>query len=352
MASEDNKLRLRKATEAEVGAFHNNLGLFVVAAEKTRMPMIFTNAEEPGNPIIFCNDSFLALFGYEREELIGQGLNILVAPGSDAETRSAAELAFGASREGDWEVRCGRKDGSGFWAAVFTTPICDENGQVEQHFLSFVDLTKHKQEAARLRFLLDELNHRTQNTLATVIGISKQTFRGIAHKERLAIFEGRILALAKAQSLLGRVNWERIGLREVIERILEPFGFKNDCVCCFLVRGRDVFLQSKTALTIAMVFHELATNAANHGALSNLATGRVEIGWQVEPTPRGNRMRLRWEESGGPPVRPPERKGFGSRLIERDLAQELNGDVHLEYNPAGMICQIVIPVEEELEDRR
>jgi len=93
-----------------------------------------------------------------------------------------------------------------------------------------------------------------------------------------------------------------------------------------------------------MVFHELATNAAKYGALSNDGGGRIGITWQLEPTPQGDRMRLCWQESGGPPVTPPGRKGFGSRLIERDLAQELDGEVHLAYEPAGVVCQIVMPV--------
>jgi two-component sensor histidine kinase len=105
------------------------------------------------------------------------------------------------------------------------------------------------------------------------------------------------------------------------------------------------------ALTLAMVFHELATNATKHGALSREDTGRVDIGWKVEATAQGDRMRLRWQESGGPPVAPLGHRGFGSRLIERGLAQELNGDVHLEYNPAGMICQIGMPLWEDMADR-
>jgi len=93
-----------------------------------------------------------------------------------------------------------------------------------------------------------------------------------------------------------------------------------------------------------MVFHELATNAAKHGALSNDAAGQIDIAWQVEPTPQGDWMRLRWQESGGPPVTPPGRKGFGSRLIESGLAQELDGEVRLDYELAGVVCQIVMPV--------
>ena len=231
-----------------------------------------------------------------------------------------------------------------FWATIFISPVQDESGDAVQHFASFVDVTKHKQEKDRLRFLLDELNHRTQNTLATVQAIAVQTLHGVADKEVVDAFTGRILALSKAHGLLGRENWEGVSLRDVIEQILEPFGLQDRRVARFTVEGDDVRLPPKAALTFAMVFHELATNAAKHGALSNDAAGRIDIAWQVEPTPQGVRMRLRWQESGGPPVPPPGRKGFGSRLIESGLAQELDGEVRLDYEPAGVVCQIVMPI--------
>jgi two-component sensor histidine kinase len=152
-----------------------------------------------------------------------------------------------------------------------------------------------------------------------------QTLHGVADKEVVDAFTGRILALSKAHGLLGRENWEGVSLRNVIDQILEPFGLQDRRVARFTVEGDDVRLPPKAALTFAMVFHELATNAAKHGALSDDAAGRIDIAWQVEPTPQGDRMRLRWQESGGPPVPPPGRKGFGSRLIESGLAQELDG---------------------------
>jgi two-component sensor histidine kinase len=107
-----------------------------------------------------------------------------------------------------------------------------------QHFASFVDLSKHKQEEDRLRFLLGELNHRTQNTLATVQAIAVQTLRGAANKEVVDAFEGRILALSKAHSLLGRKHWETVSLRDVIDQILQPFGLNDRRVAHFSVEGR------------------------------------------------------------------------------------------------------------------
>lgn len=344
MPSERDKSKEQKAAESEVESFRKDLGPFVVAAETTRMAMVFTDAKEPNHPLIFANDSFLSLAGYSRTEIVGQSFDVLLGRPAEPAVLAQIEGAFAGSSEGDFEICFRRKDGSKFWAAVFISPVRDKGGDVVQHFASFVDVTKHIQEEAHLLFLLAELNHRTQNTLATVQAIAVQTLRGAADKEVVEAFEGRILALSKAHSLLGSKQWQAVGLREIIDRILQPFGLNDRRIAHFSIRGDDVRLQPKAALTLAMVFHELATNAAKYGALSNDAAGKIDIAWQVDPTPQGGRMRLRWQESGGPPVKPPRRKGFGSRLIEGGLARDLDGEVHLDYKPAGLVCQITMPV--------
>ena len=348
MLSKTNKSKEQKAAESDVEGFRKDLGPFVVAAETTRMPMLFTDARAPNQPLIFANDSFLTLVGYDREEVLGQRFDFLMVRPTDPHALAQVEAAFGGGSEGSFDIRCRRKDGPAFWAALFVSPIRDQAGDVVQYFASLVDLTEHKQEAERLRFLLDELNHRTQNMLANVQAITAQTLRGAADKQVVDAFEGRILALSKAHSLLGRKHWETVSLRDVIEQILRPFGLSDSRVARFSVEGDDVRLHPKAAMTLAMVFHELATNATNHGALSDRVTGKIAIAWQVQPTPQGDRMRLRWQESGGPPVTPPSRKGFGSRLIEGGLAQELHGEVRLDNDPAGVVCQIVMPVSREL----
>jgi PAS domain S-box-containing protein len=338
----------QNAAEAEVEDFKDDLGPFVVAAETTRMPMVFTNAKEPNNPIIFANDSILALTGYSRDEMLAQSLDFLAASSSDPEAMAAINAAFEAHDGGERDISCRRKDGSVFWASVSFSPVRDDKGRIVQHFLSFIDLTKHKREAEHLQFLLDELNHRTQNTLATVLAIAGQTLRGPLAGTVVDLFEGRVLALSRAQSLLGRKNWDDVRLLDVIEKILEPFGLQDSQAARFSIRGDTVRLQPKASLSLAMVFHELATNSERYGALSDEVAGQVDICWQTEATPAGERMRLRWQESGGPPVTPPSHKGFGSRLIEGGLAQELDGEVHLEYKPEGLLCQIVMLLPREV----
>jgi PAS domain S-box-containing protein len=349
MPSEENKSNEQKAAESEVEGFRKELGPFVVAAETTRMAMVFTDAKVANHPLIFANDSFLSLTGYDREELLGQSFDFLMGRPIDLEALAQVETEFASNSQNEFEVRFHRKDGGMFWAAVFISPILDKTGDVVQHFSSFVDLSRHKQEEDRLRFLLAELNHRTQNTLAIVQAIAIQTLRGTAIKEVVDAFEGRILALSNTHSLLGSNHWETVSLRDVIGRILHPFGLTDHRVARFSVEGDDVRLEPKAALSLAMLFHELATNAAKYGALSNGASGKINIAWQAERSPQGDRMRLRWQESGGPAVTQPRHKGFGSRLIERGTAQDLGGEVRLDYELAGVVCQISMPVRPEVD---
>lgn len=344
MPSQQDKSTEQKAAESEVKSFQKDLGPFVVAAETTRMPMVFTDAREPSHPFIFANDSFLSLAGYSREEILGQNFDFLLGRPTDLEALVQIEAAFAGDSERDFEVCFRRKNGSKFWAAIFISPVRDKGGHVVQHFVSFVDLSNHIHEEEHLRFLLAELNHRTQNTLATVLAIAVQTLRGAADKEMVEAFEGRILALSKVHSLLGSKHWMAVGLHEVIDRILQPFGLNDHRVAHFSIKGDEVRLEPKVALTLAMVFHELATNAAKYGALSSDAAGKIDIAWEIEPMPQGERLRLRWQESGGPPVKAPGRKGFGSRLIEGGLARDLDGEVHFAYDTAGVVCEITMPV--------
>jgi PAS domain S-box-containing protein len=165
----------QKDAEAEVESFRKDLGPFVVAAETTRMAMVFTDATEPDNPIIFANDSFLSLTGYGREEVLGKSFNFLMAHGAEALARIKAEFE-GSSNTGT-EILHRRKDGSEFWSAVFISPVRDKGGDIIQYFASFADLTKHKDDEVRSRMLIDELNHRVKNTLSTVQSIVWQTLR-------------------------------------------------------------------------------------------------------------------------------------------------------------------------------
>jgi len=258
MADEVIKSGEQKAAEAEVVGFEKELGPFVVAAETTRMPMVFTDAKASDNAIIFVNQAFLTLTGYAEHEVLGQGFNFLMERGADPEALVQIQTAFEGGRDLETPLRYRRKNGTAFWVTIFVTPVRDEDGEIVQHFASFVDITRHKETEDHLRFLLNELNHRTQNTLATVLAIVGQTLRGMTDEETIAILDGRILALSKVHGLLGAVDWDKVGLRDVLDEILRSFGLADR----ISVECDEVRLSPKALLSLAMVFHELAANAA------------------------------------------------------------------------------------------
>ncbi|MEP6563746.1 MAG: HWE histidine kinase domain-containing protein [Mesorhizobium sp.] len=334
----------QKDAEADVEDFHDDLGPFVVAAETTRMAMLFTDAQEPGNPIIFVNDAFLALTGYIREEVLAQPFNFVMADGTDAAALKRIKVEFEANSQADTEILCGRKDGSEFWAGLLANPVRDKSGAIVQYFTSFVDLTRHKEEQAQSKMLIDELNHRVKNTLATVQSIVWQASR--ANSDPRAIreaVESRLFALSRSHNLLTRENWHSAGLLDVLHDALEPFGVTEGRAGRLVIAGDNVRLSTRASLALGIAFNELATNAVKYGAFSN-EKGSIRIDWTIEPTPDGRVLVLSWREKDGPPVAPPSRKGFGSRVIERGLTHELEGTVQLDYRPDGLICTMNIPV--------
>jgi len=190
--------------------------------------------------------------------------------------------------------------------------------------------------------LIDELNHRVKNTLALMQAIAVQTFRSASRDERTK-FEGRLGALAEAHNLLSQEKWAGSELRDVIARALQPFLLNSpDRI---RMAGPDVPLSPRLAVVLSMIVHEIATNAAKYGALSN-ETGRVTLNWEVITDAPKPRLRLIWTEIGGPPVTAPVRRGFGSRLIERSARDQLGGEATVDFLPRGVVCTVVCTLDE------
>lgn len=335
--------------EARVDAFSQDLGPFVVAAEKTRMPMVFTD-EEPGHPILFANDAFLKLTGYTREEVLAKSFQSLLAASVDAETMTIVASAFRGECESDPEIHYKRKDGSEFWALMFVSPVCEEDGTVVQHFVSFVDRTKHRRDNAQCKMLIDELNHRVKNTLATVQSIITQALRRPAEPAAIReAIESRLMALSRSHDLLTSGNWEGAGLHDLVDTALHPFEVVAGRDERFAIVGNNVHLSPRTTLSLAIAFHELATNAVKYGAFSNNA-GTIRVDWTVAAEEAGSRVLIRWLERDGPKVTPPMEKGFGSWVLERGIAHELGGKVTLDYLTDGVVCTINIPIAAELDE--
>jgi two-component sensor histidine kinase len=191
--------------------------------------------------------------------------------------------------------------------------------------------------------LINELNHRVKNTLATVQSITFQTLRTSSTPEQAkSAIEARLRALALAHDVLTNENWEAANLSEIVAQAVEPYRSQDPQRIHVL--GAPARLPPRMALALAMALQELATNAVKYGALSN-AAGEVRVDWELSSAQGAYHLRMKWEESGGPPVTQPRRYGFGTRLIERTLKQELNGDVRIEFAPTGLVCELHVPVD-------
>jgi PAS domain S-box-containing protein len=214
-----------------------------------------------------------------------------------------------------------------------------DDGRVFGVFVQGADVTDRVRAEARQKLLLDELNHRVKNTLATVQAIAAQTIRGAGDpKAFLEAFESRLIALSATHDLLTDRNWASASLRDVVAMELRPYAPDR-----YRLEGPEVELKPAAALALGLLFHELATNAAKYGALGQ-AGGGVELGWSVAHTGDGAQLVLDWVERGGPPVAPPTGRGFGSRLIERSLNGALGGRATLDFAAAGLRCRVELPM--------
>jgi PAS domain S-box-containing protein len=221
---------------------------------------------------------------------------------------------------------------------VFDVYACRlDDGTRRRVAVIFNDITERKRHEQHQRLLLNELNHRVKNTLVTVQSMAMQSFRpGCDPEQARQQFEGRLMALSRAHDILTRESWGGAPLEGIVREAIAPYRDQHHDR--LHADGPQVWLPPRHALAFAMVLHELGTNAVKYGALSN-ADGRIDISWAT-----GDSLQLRWAESGGPPVVPPSRRGFGSRLIECGLRHEIDGRVALEFAPAGVVCTIEAPL--------
>ena len=208
-----------------------------------------------------------------------------------------------------------------------------------------IDLARLRHKAqARQQLLLQELDHRVKNTLAIVQSLANQTLHLTPADQFAEVLGARLAALARAHDLLTRQNWEYADLGEVVGTTLDPYADDRPGGGGARVAraGPPVSLAPGLAISFHLTFHELATNAAKYGALS-VEGGRVDVRWRIDDGAAPG-LRLEWREIDGPTVRPPSRKGFGTKLIARGLAHETGGDVDLAFEPAGLRCTITVPL--------
>ena len=303
----------------------------------------------PGGRIASWNRGAERLFGYTAEEAVGQSYELMLP----SQLPEGHEPVFPRALAGETieteTVRVG-KNGREMQVAVTASQMLAPDGGILGVAMVIRDINERKRTEAALsesrdrqQLLIHELNHRVKNSLAIVQAIAQQSFKGEnATPEARAAFEGRLAALAAAHDILTQESWETASITTVIGDALAPYRGQQKR---FEIDGPDLRLPPKTAVSLALALHELATNAVKYGALSN-NEGCVEVKWTVEDAGGVGQLRLVWRERGGPPVTPPRRRGFGTRLIERSLAAEFGGEVKIDFNPEGVVCTVLAPLPE------
>jgi len=249
----------------------------------------------------------------------------------------AVELAK-AGRPNSFQGQAETGKGRRRWWDVAVSPICDASGAVVQILSISRDITDLKEAQDRQRLLMEELSHRVRNTLTMIKALAGQTLRDVSDRAAVEAFDARLMALAGAHDLLLQENWSSAPIATVVGAALKLHHTPDR----FSIGGPDVLLGPKTALSIALLLHELATNATKHGALSS-PHGAVDARWDIETGDGPDGFVLRWRETGGPAVAQPDRKGFGSRLINIGLGA---GSADIRFEPEGLTGEFRATMEQ------
>ncbi len=304
----------------------------------------------PGGRFLEVNDRFCAIAGHSRAALLSGGFQDITHPDDlAADEALVIALLSGGKPNYTTEKRYVSAAGETIWISLTVSLMRSVEGAPDYFVAIIEDIAERKaaeglqqRHHQQLRLMINELNHRVKNTLATIQSMASQTLRSDPDPlSAYAKFEARLLGLSQVHDLLTREHWHGADLRAVAARALAPFvedASSNGMGGAIEMDGPDVWAPPSAALALAMLLHELATNATKYGALSTPA-GRVRLTWTFARDERV--VRLAWTETGGPPVAPPERQGFGSRLIARAL-RDLQGSAVLRFEPAGAVCDMTL----------
>lgn len=338
-------LRTARDTAAHVAELNANL-----AASEARFRDLMENAPDAmviadlAGAIVLLNGAAERMFGYERAELVGQPLDILMPPRfrERHQGQFSGYLADPQPRRMGDARELAALHRSGFEFPIETN-LSVLSGAAGPLVCSAIrDVSWRRESERRQALLIRELNHRVKNTLASVQAIIAQTLKT---SKSLAAFNtavmARIAALSHSHDVLTRSDWSGAQVRELVAEQLRPYDDGDGGR--FHATGPDLLLSPNRALSLGMALGELATNAAKHGALSS-PDGVVVVSWTRRESADGPSVRMLWREVGGPTVRTPRRFGFGSRLIERSVSGGLQGGAQVHYAPDGLRCEIEFPL--------
>jgi PAS domain S-box-containing protein len=320
---------------AAVEALPDRRELALVAVERTRMPMVVTDPRQPDNPIVLANGAFLDLTGYSSHEVLGRNCRILQGPDTDPADVESIRCGLAALSHVEVELLNYRKDGSSFWNQLSISPVVNELGDLIYYFASQKDVTARRrveQLEATERLLLMEVDHRAVNALALV-----KSFVRLSRASTIGEFSssilGRVDALARAHRLLAKSGWAGADLGQLLAGETPP-----DAKAHVLTSGSPLQLPAPLVQPLALVFHELMSNAAKHGALAR-QDGRVMVSW-AEQT---GHLLLDWQEAGAGPMNSPAKPGLGLRMIVGVVEQQLGGKASTSWSHQGFQARILVP---------
>jgi PAS domain S-box-containing protein len=332
-------LDIQQNVSGPVGALADRAqsDLAALAVQRSRMPMVVTDPTRSDNPIILANDAFLKMTGYASEEVIGRNCRFLQGPATSRDALARVRAAVAAQEEICLEVLNYRKDGSTFWNQLTLSPIHDDDGVLIHYFGSQMDVTEkrrlHELEHAERR-LLKEVDHRAMNALALVQGIVRLT-RAPSTAAYASAVQGRVQVLAQAHALLAAQGWSEVPLAELVEAVIG--GHRAGRV---EYGGPSLMLSAKQVQPMAIILHELVSNAELHGALA-AASGRLTLAWNRDPA-TGD-LTLRWAEISGPPPSETRNAGYGFTMTDAILKRQMKGSIDRAWLPTGLVASIRLP---------
>ncbi len=328
-----------------------NLGTFAAAAYQTVLSLNATQqiasivessddaiiSKDLNGIIASWNKGAERIFGYAAEEVVGKPVTILIPPDRHDEEPAILERIRRGERVDHYETVRVRKHGSRVDISLTISPVRNVEGKIIGASKIARDITERKRSEAQIALLAREAEHRAKNVLATVQATvhlsNSDTPEGLKHA-----IEGRIQALSNVHRLFVESRWAGAGLHSLVKE--ELAGYSRDGDGRAHIEGPDLVMPPAIAQAVAVALHELVTNAAKHGALS-VAEGHVRVEWS---RPSDGRLVLRWTETGGPPVEPPTRQGFGTRVMDGMIRGQLKGEMRFDWRAEGLACVIALPV--------
>jgi PAS domain S-box-containing protein len=276
------------------------------------------------------------VFGYTAEEAIGRPITIVIPEDQHSEEVEILKRIRRGERIDHFETIRQRKHGSLIVVSLTVSPVKNAEGKIVGASKVARDITQQRRNQEQITILAREAEHRSKNLLATVQAAVNLSDADTSEGLKLAI-RGRVEALANVHSLFVKTRWVGADLETIASQELSAYSEKHGSR--LRIAGPPVLLEPDAAQAVAIVLHELVTNAVKYGALS-AAGGNIDLSWSQKAN---EGLNLRWQEAGGPPVQVPKHKGFGSRVIER-MIKQLKGKTHFDWRGEGLVCEITLPM--------